>query len=239
MDRWVKAGVIGTFLCATVGIADLLWNIFGSGGDTSHRGGIEMNYVPIILFIIAAAIMLATSLIYKGLWPFNPTPKQGRKSVPKIFSEEEWKEFIGKMADIAEGAKNSSAQSVLLTHFHAEAKHLEYLLTAVWHHWDNAGEKLVYPIGTKDNPWKDWDIEKCLPLQDELRDFNVVFSLHIGWLQVDFPGLSTRLTESGYPSDDEYQVVLANIRDHAKTIKELAGEIWKSEKFMESLNEKG
>lgn len=213
---------------------------------TEHPTVAEWLYVSALV----SAVYLFVSFILRwewGKWFFgihatkementisvNPGPSPSSK----IFSEEQWNQFLNSITDITENAKNSFAQVVLLNHFHAEAVHIEYVLTTVWHHWDNAGEKLIYPIGKK-NEWKEWSIDKCLPLVDELRDFRVVFSLHIGWLHLDFPGFSSKLTTSGYPSEDEYQVVLANIRAHGQALKELANSIKKSETFMESLHEK-
>src|SRR5271165_3119960 len=70
MDKWVKAGVVGTYLCLAVAI---LGAFLGRNPSTasSPRGGSEVNYIPFVFLLIAALLMLATAAVYKGLWPFK------------------------------------------------------------------------------------------------------------------------------------------------------------------------
>jgi len=70
MDKWIKAGVIGTYLCFAAGICDFFWGGRNSSAVPSAHGGVEVNhYIPFVLLLIATILMLATAAIYKGLWP--------------------------------------------------------------------------------------------------------------------------------------------------------------------------
>lgn len=123
--------------------------------------------------------------------------------------------------------KRAAAQAALLSQAAACAKELERMLEELWHHWNNAGAKLVHPIGgTVDI--KLLPANKMGDLIGERRDFGVLYWHHLARLGVDAPYFSSRLTESGYPSDKEYHVVLADLRDHTKLLTEAAERVWES-----------
>ena len=198
----------------------------------------DLAFILLIVFYIAA-ILTAIGYIAarhrkkKGLATIAEAPPS---TTSRLFSEVQWDKLINEVAKITEDEKGAGAQSVLLGHFHSETLHIEKCLVALWHHWDNAGEKLIHPIGGF-NEWKEWSADKCFPLINELRDFKVIFGQHIGWVRVEFPGLTTQLIANGFPSNAEYQDVLAAVRDHADSLKELSHRVWDTGKVMDSLHE--
>jgi hypothetical protein len=139
---------------------------------------------------------------------------------------------------IAEEAKRAGAQAEMLRYFCNQANHLERLLNSVRFHWDNAGQRLVHPIGGKIE-WNDFTIEKCLPLGDELSNFKIQYQSHLDWLAIVLPGFSSPSVTSGYPNaDKEYPDVLAELKFHAEVLDRTAKRIWESGTHEEALDSK-
>jgi hypothetical protein len=144
------------------------------------------------------------------------------------------KEATLKIIDEAvQDAKRAGNQAALLWHYAACAKSLEQRLVEVWHHFIDAGESLVHPIGGKVE-WKNWSMEK-MKLADERRDFMVLYMTHLEYLKEELPGFSSGTTEIGYPSDTEYVDVLRTLRDHIQKLEEYAQRIWDAESPSQSL----
>lgn len=61
-NKWIKAGVIGTYLC----LAAQMWGVF-----KPTNGSAPMIYLPFILTVVSALLVIAATLISFGMWPFS------------------------------------------------------------------------------------------------------------------------------------------------------------------------
>jgi len=77
MDRWVKLGVVGTYLCFLVEVLSIL-----SRSRSVLGMGERVNPTALIL-LLSALIMVLTMLAYKDKWPF----KTQSKSLPEPLGE--------------------------------------------------------------------------------------------------------------------------------------------------------
>ena len=124
---------------------------------------------------------------------------------------------------IADKRKRAGGQAVMLWHFSANADALLIELDQLWHHWNNAGEKLVHPIAENEE-LKQWPATSHLAI--ERRDYTVRYSDHIQYLKEKFPTFDSPVTELGYPSEAEYSVLVAVLRKHVKELEDVAQHIW-------------
>ena len=72
MDKWVKAGVIGTYLCLVAAIVTIVVGVW----KPSVSAGGHVNFTTWIL-ALSVLLMLLTMLAYKDKWPFSITQKRG------------------------------------------------------------------------------------------------------------------------------------------------------------------
>lgn len=108
-------------------------------------------------------------------------------------------------------------QAVLLELFSDQAAVLSEELEALWHHWDNEGEKLIHPIG-KQADLKDWTGSKAIQLVDEWKGFCHQYCWHLASLRSQVPAFKSEITELKYPSEREYHLLLADLKAHAKSL---------------------
>ena len=141
-----------------------------------------------------------------------------------------WNWFNKKRAGISgsteqfiDDIKHSAADASLLLYFWARATDLLRDLEALWHQWDNAGEKLIHPLdGTIDKlKGDDWN------LAHKKRDFMVLYSHHLMVLKVNFPDFSSDTVTDGYPSQKEYFQVRSDLIRHIEKLKTTADTTWK------------
>jgi hypothetical protein len=88
--------------------------------------------------------------------------------------------------------KIAGGQAALLWHFAAEAGALVVLLDSTWHHWNNAGEALIYPLDV--NHPKDFGADSLIR---ELRDFKILYEDHLAYLHSEVPAFSSVTTSYG------------------------------------------
>jgi hypothetical protein len=113
--------------------------------------------------------------------------------------------------------------AALFRHYSACSSVLARRLEELWHHWNNAREVLLYPLG--DNPLKNPDHYGSIDL--ELRDFRLIYGEHLSWLAWEIPEFSTTLPPLG--SDREYRGLLEDLKTHAGALDEAAKLIYKSQ----------
>ncbi len=122
--------------------------------------------------------------------------------------------------------KLAGAKGFLLGHLEARAIELQQRLESLWHHWDNAGEKLIHPLNGTDKIKGSLLDGTGLDLLNERRDFMVLYLQHLDILKAEFPEFSSTVVETGYPADYEYQQVLANLRNHIENLKDESMRAW-------------
>jgi hypothetical protein len=122
--------------------------------------------------------------------------------------------------------KFAGGQAALLWHFAAKAGALVVLLDSTWHHWNNAGEALIHPLDV--NHPKDFGSESAISLIRELRDFKILYEDHLACLHSEVPAFSSVTTSFGYPSKQEYSLVMSALRDHAESLKNAGQQVWDS-----------
>lgn len=83
MDKWVKAGVTGTFLCFFTAFGQLYLQYRGGTADSWENAGWRMN-IPVVLFFAAVVLMLVTAAIYKGIWIPPKQQHTATASEPKL-----------------------------------------------------------------------------------------------------------------------------------------------------------
>jgi len=105
-------------------------------------------------------------------------------------------------------------QAGLLSMFSAQASYLANLLEAVWHHWHNAGEVLLYPLDI--NLPKNIEDTNLLTL--ELRDFKIAYREHVIRVRVDVPAFTSDTMTAFSPSNREYVVVLRDLKEHSASL---------------------
>jgi hypothetical protein len=127
----------------------------------------------------------------------------------------------------AEDREMAVSESRLLFTFEAQAVELVGQLEAVCFHWNNAGEKLLRPLDTNDA-----NSPNSHELQMELRDFKNTYGKHLQRIGMDVPRFHSKASVSGYPSEREYPEVLADLKDHAQLLGDIAEEVYRTRKVI-------
>lgn len=183
-----------------------------------HKAG-TMSTIGIVVFdVIAAAVVVWT--VYRNLKDANRAKKVEIAAASKM---EEILSLVGKM-------KQAGGQAALLFCFAEYADDLAKMLEQVWHHWNNAGEKFVYPFGKLEVQGRSAQV---LELLDERKDFVVLCSYHVGRLKLEVPDFSSPLLRSDQ-SGREYAAVLAALKEHAILLREAANKVWHSGRTLHS-----
>ncbi len=164
--------------------------------------------VPISLAASAVVLLMFGALLHR----FSPGQQ-------RMKSEKEVDEAIEKI-------KLAGARGFLLSHFEARAIDLQQTLEETWHHWNNAGEKLIHPLDARLDKLTSYSADGAMKLLDERRDFMVLYSQHLNLLKLEFPEFASLVIEAGYPSDNEYPRVLANLKTHIETLREQSQREW-------------
>jgi hypothetical protein len=178
--------------------------------------------------LFAAGILMYVLSFIRHIRPAKK-PKQGAVTIALDQAEQE----IGEAVD---DAKRSGAQAGMLWMLAASAKDLIQMLEQTWHHWNNAGERLIHPLDARLDKL-DFSKDGAASLANERRDFMVLYSAHLTRLQADLRGFSSDVTKNGYPNSREYVQVLNDLRAHAQKLDEEADRIWKAEKPEETLHQ--
>jgi hypothetical protein len=161
-----------------------------------------IHYAPLAMLIIAGISWLT-----------------GRLRAPKKMLESE-------VSNTINDVKLHGGESSLLSFMEARAIELQSILEALWHHWNNAGEKLIHPLDARIDKLKNYSASEAKQLLDERRDFMVLYSHHLNTIKAEFPGFTSAVVGAGYPSSCEYHHVLANLKEHAEKIKNRSEEAW-------------
>jgi len=119
----------------------------------------------------------------------------------------------------------ASGSAVLFWHYSAAAKELVEMLDRLWHHWNNAGEHLVYPLTI--NP-SIRPLHETIALCIEHRDFKVLYGNHIEHLQQQFPSFTSRTMVYGFPSKVEYPDAITALREHAELLNKVGNDSWEA-----------
>ena len=72
--------------------------------------------------------------------------------------------------------KLAGAKGFLLSHLEARAIELQQELESLWHHWNNAGEKLIHPLDARLDKVKEISNDGSFKLLNERREFMVLYS---------------------------------------------------------------
>ena len=161
-----------------------------------------LHYIPLFLLIVAGVFWI---------W--------GRIRKPKKITN-------SKLEKIVKDLKLAGGKAYVLCLMEACAIELQSQLEALWHHWDNAGEKLIHPLNGVDKLKHNILEGPYLQLLDERRDFMVLYSHHIGRMKVDLPDFSSAVITTGYPSDCEYHLVLSNLKEHIEKLSKESANAW-------------
>ena len=182
------------------------------------------NRPTISWLIVGVAIFIVCSLIVTAILNFktskqHPPPTILAASVPEATNK------------IPATAKLAAGQAALLWLFAAHAKHLARLLEGAWYHWDNAGEKLIHPVGSKIDI-KNFGGEHVAELVSELRDFRALYEHHLAYVRSEVPAYNSQITSQGFPCEREYHLLLADLQDHSKQLDEAGTRVWESERAL-------
>jgi len=199
-DKWMLVLGVAAIVLALVAAVGQWWGVVQSH---DYRGGV-MKLLLLPLAFIAIAILNAYS-IYRNL-----------RDISKRRSQRKDTQFVG-------------GEVGLLSFFQTRGDELASRLEDMWHHYNVAGETLVYPVGGKQE-FKDGTLDKVIPLQQERRDFMVLYGHHLQWLGSELPKFNSTTTMNGYPSDKEYAEVLRNLKEHVALLDKLCDEAWHSGK---------
>ena len=183
-----------------------------------------------VLTLLASAVLLRQR---RNERRSNPTLPVATKDT--FVWNQETREEVGK---IVNAVKYAGGQAGICWIHSAGARDLEQMIEQAWHHWNDAGERLVHPLDARIDKLKDYLADYSDKLLTERRDFMVLYANHLSRVKVDLPGFSSRLMEMGYPSNKEYFEVFTCIREHAKKLEDTGNKIWENESPDESLYEK-
>jgi hypothetical protein len=129
--------------------------------------------------------------------------------------------------DALEDVMRQGARTALYDYMECRAIDLKNNLEALWHRWDNAGEKLIHPLNGKLDQLKDFMADGATNLLDERRDFMVLYSHHIMVMKLTFPEFESKTIGGGYPSDRQYFEVRSDLIEHADALGKMTTRTWK------------
>jgi hypothetical protein len=125
--------------------------------------------------------------------------------------------------DTLEEIMRQGGHAALYDYMAGTARNLSRDLNLLWHHWDNAGEKLIHPLtGELEKPKGD----NFFPLVNERRDFMVMYSNHLAAVKGIFPEFTSQTMKTGYPSHLEYAEVYRDLLEHAKELDKYCEKTW-------------
>jgi hypothetical protein len=128
-----------------------------------------------------------------------------------------------KMQRAFEKAKPLIGQAAILHDYADQADALCRGLEGIWHHWDNAGEKLTHPlVADFTNQIEDWSKPETTMLSYELTQFRMLFQHQLEMVRLRFPNFSSNTLINGYPSNEEYLMVRMDLYNHAGFLRDLA-----------------
>jgi hypothetical protein len=197
-DKWMLFLGIVTVGLALAAAVGTWWGVIQS---KDYRGGV-VKLLVLPLAFIAIAILNAYS-IYRNV-----------KDVSKRKAQRLETQFVG-------------GEAALLNFFQARADEMVRRLEELWHHYNAAGETLIYPAGGEQK-YKNLSSDAAGKLINERRDFMVLYTHHLHWLSLEIPKFQSATTINGYPSDKEYPEVLRNLKDHVALLEKLGDEAWYS-----------
>jgi hypothetical protein len=128
-----------------------------------------------------------------------------------------------KVAQGFHSGKINGGEAALFWHYSACSRNLANQLEKIRHHWQDAGEVLLYPLGN--NPLKNLDHYGSIDF--ELRDFRLIYGEHLYWLDWEIPEFSTTLPPLG--SGVEYLTLLNELKTHSRLLDEAAKQICEAE----------
>ena len=108
-------------------------------------------------------------------------------------------------------------KATLLFHYSREADNLANMLEMIWHHWDNAGVKLVHPLAGHAIPNEIKSGE-----DKELLEFRIAYKRHIAAVRAASPKFTSNVMTDGFPSSVEYATVKRDISNHASLMHDRA-----------------
>lgn len=129
---------------------------------------------PIYLLSAALSLLLFASI---GRW----------WSTRKRASLDEARETI---SDV----KACAGKAAIFYYMCARATDLRRDLEALWHQWDNNGEKLIHPLDGRIDKLKNLSSDETWSVINARRDFMVMYSDHINTLKVELPDFSSHVT---------------------------------------------
>jgi hypothetical protein len=162
--------------------------------------------ISVCLFATGSAVLLLSGA---AAWYVN---KWGNRYIRLTDAQAEWL-----LADV----KKVAFHATLLDHMASRARMLEAELEALWHRWDNVGEKLIHPLDAIDKLKGD-----DYSLNWVRRDFMVLYSDHINTVKSVLPEFTSNTITDGYPSKREYVDVLRDLAAHAEKLEIMAQETW-------------
>lgn len=188
--------------------------------EREHQASIMSTILQVSWWVV---LLLVTSYsIYRNLHD-----AKREKNLKQHFSEQ-----ARVVEEIVLERRKASAQAALLWHYAGRAKGLAQDLEQLWHHWNDAGERLIRPVSSKAPDMKTFSLD----LLNERRDFMVRYMDNIVWIQADIPEITSNFLTAGYPNDDEYTVVMRNIQEHSRLLNEAADKVWNDGRMLEKRN---
>ncbi len=168
---------------------------------------------PIYLLTAGAALLMFASL---GRWWSN---RNKGKSATGIIEE----------------VMQQGAQAALYDYMSCRAGELIRDLNMLWHHWDNAGEKLIHPLDGTIDKFKNVMADNFHTLINERRDFMVLYGHHLMQMESSFPDFTSQTMAGGFPSGREYRIVYSDLVEHEKELARLTRKTW--EKYGKPLDD--
>jgi hypothetical protein len=138
---------------------------------------------------------------------------------------QEWEMRAKKYYEAIDSGK--IGQTAILAEYAAHAEHLATLLETVWHHWNNAGEKLLRPL-SKDVQMPRNSGDASTAILVELSQLRMLYTNHINWCSRHVGRGFSNLMDSGSPNDLEYQTLLRDLSNHAGLLRDRAEKLYVS-----------
>jgi len=167
-------------------------------------------HAPIYFLSAGIALLFFASI---GLWWSNRQEKDVESVVDTTKALEE--------------VMLQGGQSALYDYMWCRAIDLIRDLEALWHNWNNAGERLIHPLDATLDKVANWtSTNDAMALMDKRRDFMVLYSHHLMIVKLSFPDIVSKTIKGGFPSDREYFEVRSDLEIHAEELKWMAKKTW-------------
>src|SRR5580658_3568372 len=184
---WISLIITAIWAIFRDSLEHRFYSMFNDWQDRHAREFMEwiksIAYSPFLLLVIVICWIVVRAFIE------TRTAKR-KQETPDLITVERSK-ILAIIDDAVDESKRAGGQSWVLWTYAAQARDIVDFLERLWHHWNNAGEKLIHPLNG--------DLDKVdylkANLASERRDFMVMYMSHLMRLTTDLPGFASDIVE--------------------------------------------